>query len=164
MIKQGAPTPSFENADAPNAPGVYGLYQTIKGGNFSTLGTYNVQIDCYVPTNTSISGNVLLQFDVTSDGNSVETNNIDNRTKFSFIVFFFILAAILILFGIMKEDSNLAMLGAFTLFTLNLYTLINGFGIYKNSYTQIFSMINVGVAIYVAARCMEDFLSNLNKL
>lgn len=164
MIKQGSATQSFSNINTPNAPGTYGLYQTIKGGNFSTLGTYNVQIDCYMPTNTSISGNALLQFEVTADGNSLDDNNINNRTKFSFLVFFFLLAGVLIVFGIIKGDSNMSMFGTFILFLLSLYTLINGFGIYDNTYTNMFSLILVGLSVYVAAKCMEDWLSNLNRL
>lgn len=139
-------------------------YILVKGGNFSEIGHYNFQIDCYLLSNTTISGNALSSFDVTIDGNSLEENNVDNRTKFSFLVFFFLLAGVLIVFGIIKGDSNMSMFGTFILFLLSLYTLINGFGIYDNTYTNMFSLILVGLSVYVAAKCMEDWLSNLNRL
>lgn len=135
MIKQGATMPSFENPDAPNAPGIYGLYQTIKGGNFSTTGTYNVQIDCYVPTNTSISGNVLIQFDVTPTG------VLDNDRDIRSIPYLYLSIIAIVLTSITYMTDKLRVLKYF----MGMFLMVIGVMIFTYGINQFDALINLAL-------------------
>lgn len=73
-----------------------GWYQTISSGNFSRLGQYDYQIDCFLMSNTSISGNFLGSFEVTPSGSiaTISESTIIIATMFVILVlclvFFFI--------------------------------------------------------------------------
>lgn len=52
-----------------------GWFQTISSGNFSRLGQYDYQIDCFLLSNSSLSGNFLGSFEVTPSGSIANTSH-----------------------------------------------------------------------------------------
>lgn len=104
LFKNGL-TQLYSNTITPNAPGTYGKYQTISGGNFSTLGQYDAQIDCCLNSNSTICTPLSISFQVTPGGMLSDTST---SLIYSIIYFFVILMFVLILLGGMAipADNN----------------------------------------------------------
>lgn len=60
--------------------------------------------------------------------------------------------------GLWKKDITITMLGSFALFFLGLYMLFYGIDIFKNTYTDGFAWLTLGVAMYVTARGAYEYL------
>ncbi len=133
----------------------------LTAGNFSRAGEYAYIVQC---NNSALGGFVEVDFDVTSDGNSLINSEISNDSKMKFLWLIIILAVGFIAIGLWKSEKNITMLGNILLFAIGLYTTINGIGAYKNSYTTIFSLTLIGLALVITAKVMEGWLDNLNNV
>lgn len=63
-----------------------------------------------------------------------------------------------IIVGLVKRDVTITVLGTFALFFLGIWLLFNGIDIYKNSLTDGFAWVTLGVACYVSVRVGYEYI------
>lgn len=70
------------------------------------------------------------------------------------VVVYFIIAL-----GIWKQDITITLLGTLGLYFIGLYILFYGVDIIKNTYTNAFAFINLGVAFYLSVRMALEYFN-----
>ena len=119
----------------------------IGGENFSSLGTYCMNIVCTDGVDTT-SGQECRE--VTSDG---------LIGKLGFTILILILSLGVIILGLWKQDAIVAILGSFGLYFIGLNILFYGLDGFKDPiYTWAFGLITLGIAFYVSIRSAYELI------
>ncbi len=90
------------------------------------------------------------EFEVTPSGDS-------GLTGYFFLII--ILSYGLLAFGFWKEDITISILGTFALYFVGLYIMFNGIDIFKNTLTDGFSLITLGIAGYTSFRMAHEYIN-----
>lgn len=119
----------------------------ILSGNFSSIGTYCMNIVCTDGTDTTTGKECR---EVTTDGLQVSNT------------FYFLILALslgIVIFGIAIKDAPVTILGSFGLYFISIYTLFNGIvGIKDPVYTWGIGLIILGLAMYISIRSAYELI------
>lgn len=130
-----------------------GWYQTIQGGNFTRLGQHDYQVDCYLLSNTTISGNLLGSVNVTPSG------EINNTNLYYVLIFLFYAVAFIGFFG---KNEWITMFGGMALIPLGLFMINSGVFTFRNVITDVLSWTTIGLgAFFVIYSGVEIIKENL---
>jgi len=135
-------------SDVPYLPdGYWGLNLT--GGNFSELVEYNYGIKC---EGAGQGGTTVGVFYVTPTGLG---------SNLGFYIIVLILSLGIIIFGVVRNDSVVGLLGSFGLYFLGMYILFNGIvGVKDLVTTWAIGLILLGLAVYVSIKSAYGLITD----
>ena len=120
---------------------------TVPAASNGVLGIYPY---CISATNGSLSDTTCFEYEVTPSGEK-------GLLGFYFIII--ILSYGVLVVGIWKRDITISILGTFALYFLGLHILFFGIDIFKNSLTQGFGIVTLGIAMYVSAKAAHEYIT-----
>lgn len=142
FLIQAGTTNQIASGIANRTPDDYGWYKTIPKNILSNIGQYDYQIDCFMISNNSVSGNLLNSFDVTPAGNTQ-----DNQAFFILVV---ILIYAIALIGFFGKNEWITIIGGMAMIPLGLYMINNGLMIFRNSITDVLAWTTIGLGAFLS--------------
>lgn len=119
---------------------------TVLASNNGVLGIYPY---CISATNGTLSDTTCFEYEVTPSGEK-------GLIGFYFIII--ILSYGVLVVGIWRRDLTISILGTFALYFLGLHILFFGIDVFKNSLTQGFGIVTLGIAMYVSAKAAHEYI------
>lgn len=119
----------------------------VNAGLNDLTGTYPY---CLTATNGTEGTTECFDYEITPSGES-------GLLGFYFLVI--ILSYGVLGIGLWKQDITLSVLGSFALYFVGLHILFFGIDVFKNSLTQGFGILTLGVAMYVSARAAHEYIT-----
>jgi len=86
----------------------------------------------------------------------ITTTGYDIPMSFQFL--FMGIIFVLLSIGLVKRDITITLLSTFGLYFIGLWMLFYGFNIYKNIYTEAFSLITLGIAGYLSIIMAHEYI------
>jgi len=117
---------------------------TLSSANTLNIGDHTVSIFCNDQGNDGFS-----TFNYLISPSGTDDNDIGQLILLS-VGFLFSVG--FLWFGFNKQDPVFVIFGAFVLFSLGLYMLLNGIAVYRNTLTEGVSIITLGIAGYISVR------------
>lgn len=127
----------------------YQYNYTLNPSQTLTIGEYKVNAICFNGATAS---------DVKTF--SININPSPYPTVSNYYWLILIIVYFLISLGIWKQDITITLLGTLGLYFIGLYILFYGVDIIKNTYTNAFAFINLGVAFYLSARMAMEYFND----
>lgn len=118
----------------------------VNGNNFTTQGVYSYIIQC---NSSSHGGFLSTNFIVSPEG-------VDGSLNFFIIISFFLIC--LAVFAIAIRNIPMTIIGSFALMSWGVYTAVNGFGLIKNTQTEIFSVVMIAFGMYWSVKSALEYL------
>ena len=131
----------------------------VSGTNFTRLGNYAFLVNCQ--TSDLIAGGFdNHRFRVTIDGEDEESGEQDVKLRWLFY-FAIILAILLFVIGLAKEDMSLIGFSGMLLMVIGAFMLMKGFAGLSNLMTNAVGIILVGLGFYIFFRANIEFLQEV---
>lgn len=115
-------------------------YFTVSGASLSVIGQWNGQVDCYLLSNSSISGNLLDSYEVTPTGG-------DRLNSLSIFIILIISSLSIILLGIVIGNEYIGFIGGALMIISGVYSMIYGIGNLSDTWTQAISYVIIGLGL-----------------